>query len=308
MDQPRPCGCKGCRTCLICEKNYGVQNKVFDLNKENGTFVYCPKCNCAWPGWNLKDWQVHPNHSGIPLNYSGVYIDLDFLSEEEEQKLIEDIDNLPWDLSQSGRRKQNFGPKCNFKKRKLRLGDFKGFPKFSQFVQEKFKYVPVLKGFQTIEQCSLEYNPERGASIDPHIDDCWVWGERIVTVNLLSDSMLTMTYNKRFDKYNLDCIESYPAVLDNDGKINVDGQCYKLTSHETNQPIVRIPMPKRSLLVMYGPARYYWEHQVLREDIPCRRVCLAYREFTPPYLPSGEKFEEGRPILIEATEFWTNYN
>ncbi|KAF2893605.1 hypothetical protein ILUMI_12568 [Ignelater luminosus] len=308
MDKPRPCGCKGRRTCLICEKSHGLENKVFDLSEENGTFVYCPMCNCAWPGWNLNDWQVHPNHSGVPLSYPGIYIGLDFLSEEEEQRLIKNIDNLPWDLSQSGRRKQNFGPKCNFKKRRLRLGDFRGFPKFSQFVQEKFKDVPVLKGFQTIEQCSLEYNPDRGASIDPHIDDCWIWGERIVTVNLLSDSMLTMTYNKKLDKYNLNCIDNYPAVLDSNGKINVDGECYKLTSCDNNQPIVRIPMPNRSLLVMYGPARYYWEHQVLREDIACRRVCLAYREFTPPYLPSGEKFEEGRPILNKASEFLTNYN
>ena len=33
------------------------------------------------------------------------------------------------------RRKQNFGPKANFKKRKTKLGDFKGFPKSTQFIQ-----------------------------------------------------------------------------------------------------------------------------------------------------------------------------
>lgn len=97
---------------------------------------------------------------------------------------------------------QNFGPKTNFKKRKLRLGEFDGFPAFSKFVQKKLIEVPLLEGFQTIEQCSLEYDPLRGASIDPHIDDCWVWGERVVTVNCLSDSVLTMN---KYDslKYNL---------------------------------------------------------------------------------------------------------
>lgn len=29
MDHPRPCGCKGCRTCLICEKEYGIEQKPF---------------------------------------------------------------------------------------------------------------------------------------------------------------------------------------------------------------------------------------------------------------------------------------
>lgn len=59
-------------------------------------------------------------------------------------------------------------------------------------MQEKLAKVPLLEGFQVIEQCSLEYDPQRGASIDPHIDDCWVWGERVVTVNCLSDTVLTM--------------------------------------------------------------------------------------------------------------------
>lgn len=73
---------------------------------------------------------------------------------------------------------QNFGPKCNFKKKRLQVGDFSGFPASTKFVQEKFSAVDTLKGYQTIEQCSLEYTPESGSSIDPHIDDCWIWGER----------------------------------------------------------------------------------------------------------------------------------
>lgn len=28
MDKPRPCGCKGCRTCLICEKDYGISKNI----------------------------------------------------------------------------------------------------------------------------------------------------------------------------------------------------------------------------------------------------------------------------------------
>lgn len=75
---------------------------------------------------------------------------------------------------------------------KVAHGAFRGFPEYSKFVQEKFKHIPLLEDFQTIEQCSLEYNPDKGASIDPHIDDCWIWGERVVTVNCLSDSVLNL--------------------------------------------------------------------------------------------------------------------
>lgn len=203
-----------------------------------------------------------------------MYVQLNFLNEDEAKKLMEALDYLPWQTSQSGRRKQvylclikintslymfmyfklkffnlqNFGPKCNFKKRKLQLGVFDGFPKTTQFVQNKFEEIPLLHGFRTVEQCSLEYDPERGASIDPHIDDCWIWGERIVTVNVLGDAVLTMTpYRGPITRYNLDCVSRYNSILEK-------GICDN-TQIDDNI-VVRLPMPARSLMILYGPARY----------------------------------------------------
>ncbi|XP_060535255.1 alpha-ketoglutarate-dependent dioxygenase alkB homolog 4 [Cylas formicarius] len=306
MDKPRPCGCKGRRSCLICEDKYKITQNFAYLEKSRNAFVYCPYCNAAWPGWDCEDYKSHPNHKGEPLDFPGIYIDLGFLNENEHDNVITGIDSLPWDLSQSGRRKQNFGPKCNFKKRKLQLGDFCGFPKFSKFIQDKFYDVTILKDFQTIEQCSLEYDPLRGASIDPHIDDCWIWGERIVTVNLLSDSVLTLTYNNKPNKYNLECVSLYNKVLDAKGMVNSVSECYKVRpmQMDVNYPIVRVPMPKFSLLVMFDSARYDWEHQILREDIRERRVCLAYREFTPLYLMGGPYCSKSKGIFDEAKKFW----
>lgn len=69
--------------------------------------------------------------------------------------------------------------------------------------------------------------------------------------------------------------------------------------------VIRIPMPALSLIVLYGPARYQFEHCVLREDITHRRVCLAYREFTSFYLPAGDKYEnDGKDVLNRAKLFW----
>lgn len=76
---------------------------------------------------------------------------------------------------------------------KLASGTFEGFPEFTRFVQTKFKNEPLLSDFKTVEQCSLEYECSKGSSIDPHIDDCWVWGERVVTANVLGNSVLTLT-------------------------------------------------------------------------------------------------------------------
>nr|CAD7600040.1 unnamed protein product [Timema genevievae] len=295
---------------LLRPGRHGHVTKCTPSLKNNPTYVYCPLCNKAWPGWDMNDYKAHPDHVGSSIDFQGVFIQLDFLTPLEEEILMKGIDSISWDLSQSGRRKQNYGPKCNFKKKRLAPGDFKGFPEFSKFVQDKFKNVDILENYQTIEQCSLEYDPSRGASIDPHIDDCWVWGERIVTVNLLEDSVLTMTrFSGELTRYNLLDVSTYPPVLDEKGhlierplSINAyETTCSKTmaTTHqhclapysnvspninrdfvdkfddcsesEKADIVVRIPMPKRSLLVLYGQARYSWEHSVFREDIPSRR-------------------------------------
>lgn len=262
-------------------------------NQVNKSYVYCPLCQKCWPGWNVENIvDAHPRHIGESTGYDGVYLQLNFVSPEEGQFLIEACDAMDWDLSQSGRRKQNFGPKVNFKKRKLKLGDFNGFPRFSKIVHDKFKNVDVMKDFRTVEQCALEYDPDKGASIDPHIDDCWIWGERVVSLSLLSDSVLTMTLFKgSLEKYNLSCCYDY---------INNFDRFFT----EDRDIIVRIPMPSCSLLVLTGSARYAWEHCILRSDITTRRICLAYRELTPPYLEDGKLYAEGQDVLKQTEKYW----
>lgn len=65
---------------------------------------------------------------------------------------------------------------------------------------------------------------------------------------------------------------------------------------------------RRSLLVIYGEPRYHWEHCVLREDITSRRVCVAYREFTPPYMTNGRHEEIGRTVRDLGKNFWDHTN
>lgn len=133
----------------------------------------------------------------------------------------------------------------------MQLGAFNGFPKTTEFVQKKFKEIPLLCDFKTVEQCSLEYDTVRGASIDPHIDDCWIWGERIVTVNVLGNSVLTMTpYRGSLTRYNLDCVSKYDSTLEKDISDNIQ------SLNIDDDAVVRLPMPARSLIILYGAARY----------------------------------------------------
>ncbi|KZC11624.1 PREDICTED: alpha-ketoglutarate-dependent dioxygenase alkB homolog 4 [Dufourea novaeangliae] len=299
MDTVRPCGCKGIRSCLLCEKEYNIAKPDLKLQLEKySSYVYCPHCDKAWPGWDIDVYKKHPYHQGNSIQFSGVYIKLNFLNSDDIAVLMKALDDIPWEASQSGRRKQNFGPKCNFKRKKLRLGSFNGFPQSTHFVQQKFSEIAILQDFQTVEQCTLEYDPLRGASIDPHIDDCWIWGERIVTVNVMGDSVLTMTpYLGPDTKYNLKYVAEYSTAY-NDLRFIENSE-----NGDVPNISVRLPMPEGSLLVLCGASRYKWEHCVLREDVKSRRICLAYRELTPPYLNNSSNHEEVKKLLQRVSIF-----
>jgi alkylated DNA repair protein alkB family protein 4 len=315
MNTNRSCGCKSFNTCFVCEAELGIAKAdAAKLRVEafEKTYVYCPD----------TDRLVIQNEAAANsiIQFPGFKLIRDFITADEEEKLLADLDGLPWIASQSGRRKQNFGPKANFKKRKTKVGDFVGFPECTRFVQDRFLTVPMLKDYKTVEQCSIEYRSETGSCIEAHIDDCWIWGERIVQINLLSDSYLTcFPYhadeeegNKR---YNLPDADDYPRVLDDDGKVvfnpfeedcNGSESYARKKGRDLLDAVVRVPLPRRSLLVMYGEPRYDWEHCVMREDITEeRRVVVAYRELTPTYLPGGREEELGAQILEKARLFWT---
>lgn len=109
--------------------------------------------------------------------------------------------------------------------------------------------------------------------------------------------MFSCRYTGDSKRYNLPLVDNYQssliAPLANESQLN-----------EYNNILVQLPMPNRSLIVLFGPARYQYEHSVLRKDITSRRVCIAYREFTPMYLKNGHHSEKGASILETSKHFW----
>lgn len=99
--------------------------------------------------------------------------------------------------------------------------------------------------------------------------------------------MLTMTKHVPLydQQYNVDFIEQYRSQLISPLKESV-----------ADNIVVRIPMPENSVLVLFGPPRYQYEHSVLREDIVARRVAIAYREFTIPYQKNSNQYSEAEEI------------
>ena len=187
----------------------------------------------------------------------------EFVSELEETVIVQEIDKINWVESQSGRRKQDFGPKVNFKRKKIKLDTFKGFPEHSEVLLNRMKSTDILSDFQPVEMCNLEYEPSKGSAIDPHFDDFWLWGERLVTINLLSET------------------------------------CYTLTQSNSNREII-ISLPARSLIVLYGDARHIWMHSIARSHITTRRIGITIRELTAEFMEGGQSYDIGRQLLEKA--------
>lgn len=169
---------------------------------------------------------------------------------------------------------QDFGPKVNFKKRKVRIGSFKGLPAVSQKLVQRMQQEPLLANFKPVEQCNLDYHPKRGSAIDPHLDDSWLWGERLVTINMLSDTTLTMSLEEGLPEMGLE-----------------------------KEVRVAVQLPRRSLVVVCGEARHRWKHAIHREDVQERRVCSTYRELSEEFLPGGQQKELGAQLLNIALSF-----
>lgn len=221
--------------------------------------------------------------------FKGLTLIKEFVSEQEEKELVAHIDSSNWAESQSGRLKQvhvksvitlnvfhqpiynpilpplqDYGPKVNFKRQKIKLGSFNGLPCYSKILVERMcTNHKELTNFFPVELCNLDYNPERGSSIDPHFDDCWLWGKRLVTLSLLSHTIFTFTN---------------PLI----------------SSIE-----VCVPLPRRSLVIVEGYSRQEWQHSIQRKHICSRRIAVTFRELSNDFLPGGNQYYTTGKLLTE---------
>eukprot|EP01052_Picozoa_sp_SAG31_P046240 SAG31_NODE_8760_length_1393_cov_1.088872_1_plen_240_part_00 len=214
------CGCTGWRVCTLCE--HTTRRHIADaLQQREQEFEATGRYSCQVVR------QKYEAGGAECLGFTGATVHRAFITPSEETKLVAEIDARNWKLSQSGRRKQDYGPRANFKKKKLRIAGFTGLPAFSAMIVHRLRHIDGLAGFQPVELGCLEYCASRGASIEPHIDDTWLWGDVFVILSLLCDA--TMTF----------------------------GRTERKSESETVRHEVTIELPRRSLLVVTKEARYF---------------------------------------------------
>lgn len=272
MEDLSTCSCTGMRYCSSCMPSERVQNiikgnvilrKVEDIITNQSTELRLSSCSFL----QLKEeslalctdcgnvFQIshlisccddHNTLSPESVKVEGFFFLRDGISAEDEDSLLHKLDTVyPWKDSQSGRRKQEYGPKKNFKKKKLNLSDVNGIPaplKPLIAAVESFALEKTGESFEIAEANILDYSPERFSSFDPHVDDTWIWGRRIVGANLLTDCPFTF--------------------------VSSEGLC------------VTALLPRRSFFIMSGKSRYEWMHGIRPGSFKGRRISITFRELS----------------------------
>uniref|UniRef100_A0A914HVN3 Uncharacterized protein n=1 Tax=Globodera rostochiensis TaxID=31243 RepID=A0A914HVN3_GLORO len=250
------CPCRGLRYCALCLGTERVSKRRGDVRIKGNTFL-----RHSSMVYNVVDGKAHrcATLNSAELTSAALSIEEiarvrlvpNFISESEEQFLLSSIDCAQWAPSQSGRQKQDYGPRINFKAQRVNTTKFVGLPDYVdhllRWISEREGTMGLLDGFSPVELCNLEYSSERLSSIDLHKDDAWIWGERLVSISLNSD-------------------------------------CVFMLEHPDLKVLVFIPVPRRSLLCLFDRERFVWNHGIFPHHIYGRRVAITLRELAKAFL------------------------
>lgn len=296
------CVCKGIRTCKICEtkKSEILKNKhledniqVINLSEEiiqstkHFNFENQYKEDNIENKINQIEIKEYFFNQSFNLKFDGLYVISNLFTNEEIENMLSEMNKKEWVESQSGRRKQDFGVKVNYKKKKIK-SDYETivFPSYKNFIEKRVENLynisnlEVLKNYKLHEIGNLHYNEQRGSHIEAHIDDGWIWGNRILGVNLLSDTVMTFSKEVELEKNSqIIKIEKLDKELSvNTINTNTIKSQFKI---ELNFSIL-----KNQVYIFSNTSRYDWKHEVKAQNIKSERIVITCREFVPEVLES----------------------
>lgn len=278
----KTCACTGVRWCASCR-----DPRIRELHRMDDP-VQIPDLLSTRP----PDPASAPNASGrihdfdLDLQaaprcpaFQGVHVFCEFFSTIEAESILRTIDESAFDSAQSGKHKQHHGPKINFNKQRINAAPFLGIPEYAREIESRLRelmaqndpeYRPdivalrtALESFETTDVFVLRYLERNASNLDFHQDDTFAYGEMILDLSLESDSVLTFL-NRAESELTTGSVEC-----------------------------VRVPLPARSLTVLYGHARFFWSHAILEYDIVGRRTSVTLRTLNP----SLHESEAGSRVL-----------
>lgn len=312
----KPCACSGVRSCLRC-----LDPELRRAFKLDDPLELPPLLRTKpSPHEALLQEPVKTEHGTIhafdPISqtaptcpaFSGVRLYPEAISASQEQALLEEIEQRPFSLAQSGKAKQHFGAKINFNKRKMNTKGFRGLPASAKRIEEiardcidadatlNDECAHAVASFKTTDFFALRYFEEEGSNLDFHSDDRFGYGEAILDLSLESDSVLTFIRPRYPNTQGPFAQESGIAKSATYELPKAQEASKKPAAPRGPLDCVRVPLPARSIALLYGAARFDWEHAILAYDIRGVRTSITLRTLCEEI----RKTEAGRNILALA--------
>jgi alkylated DNA repair protein alkB family protein 4 len=212
----------------------------------------------------------------------GHFLVPDFVSPEEELELVAELDAIapPWTPSafngaHSGKR---WGVECDLTRRVVRPARLE-MPASLERLAARMRALghPALANFRPNEANAISYRREAGHRLDLHVDDRQLSGDVLVNLSLRGD-----------------CVMTYEP-LRRKPHAKKTGSMNPTTARGVEAPpprasSVRIGLPRRSLQVQSGSARFDFAHGIRRDDLgDPRRVSVTFRESKTPTSKTRER-------------------
>ncbi|KAG0254805.1 hypothetical protein BG011_005511 [Mortierella polycephala] len=206
---------------------------------------------------------IEPATSPTLRNIPGLDIIPDFVTEEEESLLIQQLDARNWagrgvePNPEMKRRHQHYGGVFSYRLRRV-VGDMEQLPGMFNFLTRRLLEQKI---YASSPKSIIVNEYEAGQGIMPHVDAPKLFGPTITALSLLSDCIMTFQHVKD------------PSV------------------------VVPVLLSRRSLVVMNGSCRYDYKHSISKdlveyldgqEIVRSRRVSITYRDMQ---VSSGEETE-----------------
>jgi alkylated DNA repair dioxygenase AlkB len=184
-----------------------------------------------------------------PVDVPGMSLLPEFITEAEERELLSVIDQQPW-ITDLQRRVQHYGYRYDYTARQVTADLYLGaLPEWLQSLAMRLHHERL---FATPPDQVIvnEYQPGQG--IAPHVDCIPCFGDTIASLSLGSGCLMDFTHSNTAQKTSLF-------------------------------------LPPRSLLLLQGDARYYWQHEIAKRKSDVvdglkvhrgRRVSLTFRSVT----------------------------
>jgi len=279
-----PCACSGVRWCAACREPALRAQRGMRPPVEMPGFLRARDIGAGAAPDGSHVYLFDASQQAAPgcPGFTGLVVWPDFVSEAEAEALIADIESRPFSPAQSGKAKQHFGPRMNFRRRRMTARGFEGLPRFARELEARVReraseggagggraipgLAAALDAYATTDAFVLRYDALQRSNLDPHVDDPFAYGELILDLSLESDGWLTF--------------------------LDADPQC----GVERAFVCVRARLPARSMALLFGAARYDWWHGVRALDVDGRRTSITLRTLGS----SLRSTDEGRAVIARS--------